>query len=239
MPAPHTEVVVYADGPLTLEGFVAAPSSPPGRLPGVMVVHEWWGHNPYVRRRAEMLAGLGYVGFAVDLYGKGVRAKDPTEAGRLYGAVMTDRTVTRARIGAALGFFRRHPRVEPDKIVCLGYCMGGTASLELARSGADVRGAVSFHGALNTPDPADARNIRCPVLAFHGAADPHVPPGEVAAFRKEMAAAGVDWQLHEFGGAVHSFTNPDAKGDGLKYDPKADARSWEALKLFLAEVFAG
>ena len=163
-----TEAVGYRDGAVELEGFIAYPDGP-GCRPGVLVVHEWWGHNAYVRQRAEMLAGLGYVGFAVDLFGKGVTATTTEEAGKLYTAVMSDRRVARGRIGAALDLIRANPAVDPAKVVCLGYCMGGTVALDLARSGADLRGAVSFHGALATPTPAGKAAVKCPVLVLHAA----------------------------------------------------------------------
>ena len=235
----RTETVGYQDGAVELEGYVAYPDGG-GRRPGVLVVHEWWGHNAYVRKRAEMLAGLGYVGFAVDLFGKGVTAKTPDEAGKLYTAVMSDRSVARRRIGAALDLLRQDPAADAGRVACLGYCMGGTVALDLARSGADLRGAVSFHGALATPTPAAKGAVRCPVLVLHGADDPMVTPDQVKAFRDEMRAAGADWQFHEYGGARHAFTNPAANLPklGILYDAAADRRSWEVMKLFLAEVFA-
>jgi dienelactone hydrolase len=235
----RTEVVEYRDGTAELQGFVAYPDGA-GRRPGVLVVHEWWGHGPYVRKRAEMLAGLGYVGFAVDLFGKGVTAKTPDEAGKLAGAVLKDRRVARGRIGAALDLLRKNPAADPAKVACIGYCMGGTVALELARSGADIRGAVSFHGALATPTMTKKGDVKCPVLVLHGADDPQIPSEQVAAFRDEMRAAGADWQFHEYGGAQHAFTNPDANLPklGIVYNATADRRSWEEMKLFLAEVFA-
>jgi dienelactone hydrolase len=235
----RTETVEYRHGSVVLEGYMAYPDGG-GRRPGVLVVHEWWGHNAYVRKRAEMLAGLGYVGFAVDMFGKGKTATTTDEAGKLYGAVMSDRTVARGRIAAALDLLRNNPAADPAKVVCLGYCMGGTVALELARSGADVRGVVSFHGALATPQPAKKGQIKCPVLVLHGADDPLVPAEQVAAFRAEMRAAGADWQFHEYGGARHAFTNPEANmpEHGIVYNATADRRSWEEMRLFLAEVLA-
>lgn len=234
-----TEAVGYRDGAAELEGYAAYPAGG-GRRPGVLVVHEWWGHNAYVRQRAEMLAGLGYVGFAVDLFGKGVTAATTDEAGKLYAAVMSDRRVAQGRIGAALDRIRANPAVDPAKLVCLGYCMGGTVALDLARSGAELRGAVSFHGALATPTPAKTGAVKCPVLVLHGADDPMVTPEQVTGFRDEMRAAGADWQFHEYGGARHAFTNPAANLPelGILYDAAADRRSWEVMKSFLTEVFA-
>jgi dienelactone hydrolase len=234
-----TETVGYRHGTVDLEGYVAYPDGD-GRRPGVLVVHEWWGQNAYVRKRADMLAGLGYVGFAVDLFGKGKTAATTDEADKLYQAVMGDRRVAQGRIQAALDLIRANPAVDPARLVCLGYCMGGTVALDLARSGADLRGAVSFHGALATPTPAGKGAVRCPVLVLHGADDPMVTPDQVQTFRDEMRAAGADWQFHEYGGAQHAFTNPAANLPkvGILYNAAADARSWEVMKTFLSEVFA-
>lgn len=235
----RTEVVEYRHGDVVLEGYIAYDASQKGRRPGVLVVHEWMGHNPYVRMRAEKLARAGYAAFALDMYGKGVRAKDAKEAAALAGIYKGDRKLMRARAAAGLHVLARHPEVDPSRLAAIGYCFGGTTVLELARSGADLRGVVSFHGGLDTPSPEDARNIRGKVLVLHGADDPFVKPAEVAAFQDEMRKAGVDWQFVAYGGAVHSFTNPDAGSDnsrGAAYDVKADRRSWEAMEDFLEEA---
>ncbi len=235
----RTEVVEYRHGDVVLEGYVAYDASEKGKLPGVLVVHEWMGHNPYVRMRAEKLAREGYVAFALDMYGKGVRAKDAKEAAALAGAYKGDRKLMRARAAAGLDVLARHPKVDPSRLAAIGYCFGGTTVLELARGGALLRGVVSFHGGLDTPSPEDARNIRGKVLVLHGADDPFVKPAEVAAFQDEMRKAGVDWQFVAYGGAVHSFTNPDAGNDnskGAAYNGKADRRSWEAMEDFLEEA---
>ncbi|HET6420705.1 MAG TPA: dienelactone hydrolase family protein, partial [Geobacteraceae bacterium] len=191
--------------------------------------------------RVEQLARLGYVAFGADIYGKGIRPATPEaaarEAAKYRGA---DRSLLRERGLAGLDELRKQPNVDAGRLAAIGYCFGGTAVLELARSGADLKGVVSFHGGLDTPNPADARNIRAKVLVFHGADDPHVPPPQVAAFQEEMRKGGVDWQMVFYGGAVHSFTNPDSGNDlskGVAYNEKADRRSWEAMKLFLAEIF--
>jgi dienelactone hydrolase len=245
MAAPATaavkgEAIEYRHGGVVLEGYLAYDDAAPGKRPGVLVVHEWVGHNPYVRKRAEMLAELGYVAFALDMYGKGVLAKNPMEAAEKAGVFKKDRALMRARATAGLEILAKGGRVDPQKLAAMGYCFGGTTVLELARGGAPLLGVVSFHGALETPHPEDARNIKGKVLALHGAADPFVPPAEVAAFEKEMSDAKVDWQLVKYGGAVHSFTNPGAGNDpakGAAYDAKADARSWQAMKDFFAEIF--
>jgi dienelactone hydrolase len=235
----RTGVVEYRHGDAVLEGYVAYDDSAKEKRPGVLVVHEWTGHNPYVRMRAEKLAREGYVAFALDMYGKGVRAKDAKEAAALAGIYKGDRKLMRARAAAGLDVLARHPRVDPTRLAAIGYCFGGTTVLELARSGAGLRGVVSFHGGLDTPSTEDAKNIRGKVLVLHGADDPFVKPAEVAAFQDEMRRAGVDWQFVAYGGAVHSFTNPDAGSDnskGAAYNATADRRSWEAMKDFLEEA---
>jgi len=234
-----TEVVEYRHGDVLLEGYLAYDDALTGKRPGVLVVHEWMGHNPYVRKRAEQLARLGYVAFALDMYGKGVRAKDGKEAAALAGIYKGDRKLMRARAGAGLDVLRKHAMVDPSRLAAIGYCFGGTTVLETARGGADLVSVVSFHGGLDTPTPADAKNIRGKVLALHGGDDPYVPPKQVEAFQEEMRKGGVDWQFVSYGGAVHSFTNPEAGSDnskGAAYNERADRRSWEAMKAFFAET---
>ena len=235
----RTEAVVYTDGDVTLEGYMAYDDFYQGKRPGVLVAHEWMGHNPYVRRRAEQLARLGYVAFALDMYGKGVLAKSADEAAALAGKYKGDRKLMRSRATAGLSVLRKHPMADPARLAAIGYCFGGTVVLELARSGADLRAVVTFHGGLDTPTPQDARNIRGKVLALHGGDDPFVTTAQVSAFEDEMRKGGVDWQLFTYGGAVHSFTNPDSGSDnskGVAYNERADRRSWEAMKAFLSET---
>jgi len=233
------EVVEYRHGDVVLEGYLAYDDAFPGKRPGVLVVHEWMGHNPYVRKRADQLAGLGYVAFALDMYGKGVRAKDAKEAAALAGKYKGDRPLMRARAGAGLDVLRKQARVDPSRLAAIGYCFGGTTALELARGGADLVSVVAFHGGLDTPTPGDARNIKGKVLALHGGDDPFVPMKQVEEFQEEMRKGGVDWQFVSYGGAVHSFTNPEAGSDnskGAAYNERADRRSWEAMKAFFAET---
>jgi dienelactone hydrolase len=211
-----------------------------GKRPAVLVVHQWMGLGDYEKKRAEMLARLGYNVFAADIYGKGIRPHTPTEAAAQAGKYKNDRALLRARAQAALDLLARHELSDPQRMAAIGYCFGGTTVLELARSGAELVGVVSFHGGLSTPNPSDAKKIRAKVLALHGADDPNVPPKEVAAFEEEMRQAGVDWQLIAYGGAVHSFTDWNAGHDnsrGAAYNERADRRSWEAMKQFFAEVF--
>ncbi len=237
-----TRTVEYRQGDTVLEGYLAYDDAIAGKRPGVLVVHEWTGLGEYVRKRAVQLARLGYVAFCADIYGKGVRPKTPAEAGREAGKYRSDRQLLRARAGAGLDALRKDPRVDPARIAAIGYCFGGTAVLELARSGAQLNGVVSFHGGLDTQNPADGKNIRTRVLVLHGADDPRVPQQQVAAFQEEMRQGDVDWQMVFYGGAVHSFSNPESGSDpsrGAAYNEQADRRSWEAMKSFFTEIFAG
>ena len=235
----HTETMEYRDGDAVLEGYLAYDDAFTTKRPGVLVVHEWMGLGPYAKRRAEQLAQLGYVAFAADMYGKGVRAKDHAEAAQLAGIYKGDRQLMRGRITAALEILTQHERVDATRIAAIGYCFGGTTVLELARSGADIAGVVSFHGGLDTPHPEDAKQITARVLVLHGADDPFVTPEQVAAFEQEMRDAGVRYRLIKYPGAVHSFTVPEAGDDpskGMAYNREADAKSWEAMIAFLSEV---
>ena len=237
----ETKAVEYRQGDTRLVGYLATPKDAKGPRPGVLVVHEWKGLDGYAKRRAEQLAELGYVAFAADIYGDGKIAADTKEAGALAGLYKKDRALLRARTAAGLATLKAQPGVVKEKVAAIGYCFGGTAVLELARSGAELAGVVSFHGGLDTPAPQDAKNIRAKVLALHGADDPHVPAEQVAAFEQEMRTAGVDWQLIAYGGAVHGFTNPANGNDnskGVAYNAAADARSWAAMQQFFAELFA-
>ncbi len=236
----RTETVLYRQGGEELRGYLAYDESIKGPRPAVIVAHEWWGLNDYVKMRANELASLGYVAFAADVYGKGVRPKSTAEAAALAGEYKTNRTLLRARVEAALAALRASDLVEPKRIAAIGYCFGGTAVLELARSGANVAGVVSFHGGLDSPDPSAGKNIKAKVLVLHGADDPYNQPKDVAAFQQEMRSGGVDWEMVYYGGAVHSFTQKEAGNDpskGAAYNEAADRRSWQAMRDFFAEIF--
>lgn len=235
-----TKIVEYKQGTTILEGYVAWDDAKTAKTPGILIVHEWTGINDHMRQRAEMLAKLGYVAFAADIYGKGIRPTDQSEAARVAGIYKNDRTLMRARVRAGLEELKKQKRVDQNRLAAIGYCFGGTTVLELARDGADIRGVVSFHGGLSTPTPQDAKNIKAKVLALHGADDPFVKAAEVAAFQDEMRSGGVDWQFVSYSNAVHSFTNKAAGNDnskGAAYNEIADRRSWEAMKTFFAEIF--
>jgi dienelactone hydrolase len=234
-----TELIDYRDGDTLLEGYLAYDDTLTGKRPGVLIVHEWWGMNDYVKWRAEQLARLGYVAFALDMYGKGKTTHSAHEASRLAGPFRINRAIGRARAAAGLEILRKRPEVDPARIAAIGYCFGGSIVLEMARGGADLKGVASFHGGLSTPKPEDAKNIKGKVLVLHGADDPFESPAEIAAFQDEMRRAGVDWQMNIYGGAVHSFTNPDAGKtglDGVAYNEKADRRSWQAMLAFFDEI---
>lgn len=210
------------------------------KRPGVLVVHDWMGIGEFSKQKAEQLAELGYVAFAADIYGVGNRPENSDEAAKISGEFKKNRKKLRARVQAALKVLQDQEMVQNDKIAAIGYCFGGTTVLELARSGANVGGVVSFHGGLDSLTPNDAKQIKGSVLVLHGADDPLVPAEEVAAFQKEMREAKVDWQMISYGNAVHSFTNPDAAKYGLEgaaYHALADKRSWKAMKVFFKELF--
>jgi dienelactone hydrolase len=236
----HTETVVYKHGDTMLEGFLAYPEDTNRPLPGVLVVHDWSGPGPYAHHRAEQLAEAGYIAFAIDMYGQGVRPATTDEKAKQAGIYRSDRALMRARARAGLDVLLANPRADSKRVAAIGYCFGGGAALELARSGAPLVGVVSFHGNLDTPNPADAKAIKGKILVCHGADDPYVPPGQVSAFQKETKDAGVDYQFIAYSGAVHAFTQKEAGNDnskGAAYNEAADRRSWQAMRDFFAEVF--
>jgi dienelactone hydrolase len=236
----HTQTVEYKQGDATLEGYLVYDDAIQGKRPGVLVVHQWMGLTDYEKHRAEMLAQLGYVAFCADIYGKGVLPKDTKEAGALAGKYKSNRQLLRARVNAGLDELKKNNLVDAKRVAAIGYCFGGTTVIELARSGAELNGIVSFHGGLDSPNPADGKNIKCKVLICHGADDRASSPENIAAFKNEMRSANVDWQFIEYGGAVHAFTQPMAGNDnskGAAYNEKADKRSWQAMKDFFAEIF--
>ena len=233
----RTRSVDYRAGDKSLQGYLAYDDAGPAKRPGVLIVHDWIGVGDYVKKRAEQVAQLGYVAFVADIYGKGVLAKDHDEAAKLAGPYFQDRALLRTRVSAGLATLISQPQVETGKLAAMGYCFGGMAALELARSGAALKGVVSFHGALGTPTPADAKFIKGAILALNGADDPHVPRAQVLAFEDEMTAAKVDWTVINYGGVMHAFTVPSANmpDKGLRYDEAADRRSWATMRAFFSE----
>lgn len=235
-----TEPITYKDGDAVLEGVIVYDDASKDKRPGVLVVHDWMGQGAFDTKKAQDLAALGYVAFAADIYGKGVRPKDGKEASVLAGKFKGDRDVLRRRAHAAWEVLSKHPLVDSRRTAAMGFCFGGTTALELMRRGTPLKGVVSFHGGLDAPLPAaKGTTISTKVLVLHGADDPFVKPAEVSAFKDEMRALKLDWQLVEYANAVHSFTNPNAGTDnsrGAAYNELADKRSWAAMRAFFAEI---
>lgn len=239
--AVKTKTVEYNDGNTVLEGYLAYDDAIEGKRPAVLIVHEWTGIGNYIKQRAEQIAGLGYAAFAIDIYGKGIRPADSNEAAKQAGIYRSDRQLMRSRTLAGLEEAKKFPFVDQKRIAAIGYCFGGGVVLEMARSGADLKGVVSFHGNLDTPNPQDAKNIKAKVLVLHGADDPYVKQETVLAFWKEMQDAKADWQMIIYSNAVHGFTNPEHGSDpsrGAAYNKGADICSWQAMKDFFNEIFA-
>lgn len=227
-----TQTITYQQGDTQLVGYMAYDDSIDTPRPAVLVVHDWTGLNDYVKMRTRKLAELGYVGFAVDMYGDGKMAGDTKQAAAWAGQIRGDHELLLARMNAALDTVRKQPQVDPQRLAIMGYCFGGGVTLETVRSGADVKAAVSFHGNLATEHPAKADTLKAAILVCHGADDTVVPQKDVAAFVDEMKNAKADWELIQFGNAVHAFTDPR---NPERYNKEADERSWAAMKEFLAE----
>jgi dienelactone hydrolase len=238
------EQVTYRAGDTTLKGYIAWDANKPGPRPGVIVVHEWWGHNEYVRRRARMLAEEGYTALAVDMYGDGKEAAHPEDAKKFMMETISKADVAKARFSAAHELLKNHSTTDPSKIAAIGYCFGGAVVLQMARSGADLDGVASFHGNLSSESPAAQGAVKAKILVLHGADDPFVPDEQVDAFKKEMDAARADYVFIEYPGAVHAFTNPAATENGKKFDmpiaynEEADKKSWAELQSFLRSLFS-
>ena len=235
-----TQTVEYKDGTTALEGYLAYDDSFTGKRPGVLVVHEWNGLGHYAQGRCDQLAKLGYVAFAADIYGKGVRPATADEAKTESGKFYADRKLLRARVNAGLNQLEKNELVDTTKVAAIGYCFGGTTVLELGRSGANIKGIVSFHGGLGNPSPADDKNIKAKLLVCQGGADKFTL-GDVPAFKKSLKDAKVDFKFVSYPGAVHGFTNPENTGSmpGVKYDAKADKGSWKEMMAFFKKIFKG
>lgn len=237
-----TETITYQDGDVTLKGFLAAPGKLAGKAPGVLVVHDWYGCGPYAQQRAKELAARGYVAFALDMYGDGKVVSKREEASALAGGFYKDLPLMVRRARAGLAVLTGQLAVDKARVASIGFCFGGTVSLNLARSGDPLAGVVSFHGGLKaaTAVPATEGGIKAKVLVLHGGADPFVPPADVAAFMDEMTKAKAVWRMETYGGAVHSFSNPGA-GDnvasGSAYNQEAEKLSIATMERFFGEIF--
>jgi dienelactone hydrolase len=236
-----SESIEYRDGDVTLRGFLAYDEQTAHKRPGILVMPEAFGLGTHAKHRAERLAALGYIALAGDPYGNGFEPKDLPEAMQYAMPLRDDPVKFRQRARVALDKLASLPQVDASKLAMIGYCMGGTFSLEMARDGAALRGIVSFHGGLETKKPAEPGQIKAKILVCHGADDPFVPPTQVNAFAEEMTKSAADWQLISYGNTVHSFTNPDAAllgNPGLAYNKLTDERSWKAMLTFFNEIFA-
>jgi dienelactone hydrolase len=239
----QTEEVKYTADGTVMHGYLAFDDDVQGARPGILVVHEWWGLNDYARKRAEMLAQLGYTALAVDMYGEGRTAEHPDTAARFSAAVKKNMDAARERFRAGLEVLKDHKTVDPEKIAAIGYCFGGGMVLEMARAGFDLDGVVSFHGSLGTDNPAEPGGVKARVLVFNGADDPFVRQEDIEAFKEEMKAANVDYRFVNYPGAKHSFTNPGADEFGrefglpLAYNQNADKKSWQTMQDFFKEIF--
>lgn len=235
--------ISYQSGDTTMKGYLAWDDSSKEKRPGVLVVHEWWGHNDYARKRAEMLAELGYVALAVDMYGDGKTADHPKDAGAFAGAVMKDMETGEARFRAALDYLKAQAQVDGENVAAIGYCFGGAVVLHMARIGMDLDAVASFHGNLSPKVEAKEGQVKARILVCHGEADSFIPEEQVAAFQQEMNDAGAAFQFEVYPDAVHGFTNPGATalgekfGINLAYQKEADQQSWASLQALLKEVF--
>ncbi len=238
----HEEVTYSANG-VTMKGYLAYDDAIKGKRPGVLVVHEWWGHNEYTRQRARMLAALGYTALAVDMYGDGKQAAHPDDAGKFAGAVMQNMEGAKARFVAAMELLKKHKTTDATRIAAIGYCFGGGVVLQMARQGLDLKGVVSFHGSYATQTPAQAGKVKAKILVCHGADDQFTTAEQIEAFKKEMTDAKVDFQFISYEGAQHAFTNPEADEYAKKfslplgYNKMADEKSWADMQQFFKKIF--
>jgi len=236
--------VTYSAGGVAMKGYLAFDDALEGKRPGILVVHEWWGHNEYARNRARQLAGMGYTALAVDMYGDGRQAGHPGDAQKFAMAVMSDLDSAAARFDAAVEVLKQHPTTDPRQVAAIGYCFGGGVVLHMARMGKDLDGVASFHGSLAAQSPAEKGQVKAKILVCNGADDQFVTQEQIAAFKKEMADAGVDLRFKSYEGAKHSFTNPDADAFAVEfslplgYSETANKKSWQDLDSFLKELFS-
>ena len=235
----QTKQIEYRDGDILLEAYMAFDDSSSDPRPGVLISHAWGGRGELEESKAERLAELGYVGFALDLYGKGVTGSDPKQNQALMQPLLDDREMLQRRMQLALGIIRKQKEVDSGRVAAMGFCFGGLCVLDLARTGADIRGAASFHGLFSAPGNTADNKISAKVLVMHGWEDPMAPPEQVLSLADELTSMGADWQIHAYGNTMHAFSNPvaDNADMGTVYNEDADRRSWQSLQLFLAEIF--
>lgn len=236
----HQEAVSYSDGDVALKGYVFWDDAFSGKRPGVMVVHEWWGLNDYAKLRAEMLAEMGYVAFAADMYGDARMTRHADDAKGWMQQITANVDAWQRRALLGLDQLKAHPKVDSTKVAAIGYCFGGATVMQMAYAGADLDGVVSFHGSLPPATPEQAAKVKARVLIAHGDADSFVPPERIQAFKQALSEGGVDWEMNVYGGAKHGFTNPYADGygmAGLAYQEAADRRSWLRMLAFLDDIF--
>jgi len=236
----QTRLVEYEDEGVVLEGLLAWDDAIDGQRPGVMVAHAWAGRTDFEDDKARQLARLGYNGFALDLYGKGVRGASTEENAALMQPFLDDRRMLQQRLLLSLNTMRGQAEVDADRVAAIGFCFGGLCVLDIARTGEDLAGVVSFHGLFGSPGNTSGNSIAAKVLALHGWNDPMATPDQVVGFAEELTAMGADWQIHGYGNTLHAFTNPEANDPefGTVYSERADRRSWMSMQNFLAELFA-
>ncbi len=235
-----TKNISYQHDGVELEGYLAYDDSITGKVPAVLIVHEWWGLNDYARMRAEQLAAMGYVAFALDMYGKGKVTQHPKQAGEWMKEVNSNLDLWQQRALAGLQVLKNEPRTDTGRMAAIGYCFGGATVQQLAYSGAEVKGIVSFHGSLLPPATDQVKQVKAKLLICHGSADPFMKAEAVQNYIASMNASGLNWQMIMYGGAKHGFTNPNADKAGmaaLKYSKSADERSWSHMKQFFDEIF--
>ncbi len=236
----HTQNIEYREGDTLLEGYLAYDEDKAGQLPAVIIGHAWAGRDEFCCKKAEAIAKLGYVGFALDVYGKGVTGNNPEENTELMLPLLQDRALLLRRLNAGLNTVKTIDKVDKNRIAGIGFCFGGLSVLDLARTGADLTGIVSFHAALGAPEGMPDNKIQPKILVLHGHDDPMVPPTQVAEFQNEMKSRAADWQIHIYGNTLHGFTKPSANDTerGIVYNADADRRSWQAMQNFLDEVLS-
>ena len=235
--------VEYTAGGVTLKGYIAYDANVKGKRPGILVVHEWWGQNEFVRNKARKMAELGYTALALDMYGEGKLASHPDDAGKFSSELMKNFPVAKERFMAALDFLKQQPTVDPDRIGAIGFCFGGGVVLNMARQGVDLKGVASFHGSLAVVKPDTPTAIKAAVRVYNGADDKFIPAEAIEGLKKEMADQKVNFKFVNYPGAVHAFTNPEATEIGKKfslplaYNAEADKKSWADMQKFFKEIF--